>query len=279
MEQIAIVTGANTGIGKATARGLSARDYHVVMACRSVQRGETARREIVEATGKENLTVLPLNLASFGSIRRFAAMFGERWSRLDVLVNNAGLSVHERQVTEDGLELVTGVNHFGHFLLTNLLLAPLKFSAPARVVTVASSRHKAGSLSMEDPQLEHGWDKSQAYANSKLMNVLFTYELARRAEASGVTANCFNPGLVRSDFFRAYNRIPLALRFFLRVLGKEPATAARTALHLACSPELDGVTEKYYDGDKPADSSPDSYNKELARALWEYSERVTGVLD
>jgi len=277
-DAVVVVTGASSGIGKATARALAAKGVRVVLACRNPDKAEAVRRDIVASTGNERVEAMPLDLASFASIRRFAESFARRYDRLNVLVNNAGLMAKKRTVTEDGLETVMGVNHFGTFLLTVSLLGPLKEAGRARIVTVSSEAHRIARIRFDDLQSERGrYRPFQVYAQSKLANILFTYELARRLHGTGVTANCLHPGVVRSSFFRPYaGRME---RLFLAAAGwwmASPEKGAETSVYLASSPEVEGVTGKYFVRCRERRSSAASYDAAAAARLWELSERVTG---
>jgi retinol dehydrogenase 12 len=195
--------------------------------------------------------------------------------RVDVLINNAGLIVNDRRVTPDGFEHVFAVNHLAPFLLTNLLLP--KLTAPARVVTVTSDAHTAARLDLSDPHLEHGWDSWRSYANSKLANILFTRELARRLDGTGVTANCAHPGVVRTGFGREARPI---VRFGL-ILGRpfllSPARGADTIVYLASSPDVAGETGGYYVKRQRREPSAAARDDATARKLWEISEEMTGL--
>jgi len=282
-KKTALITGANTGMGKETARELAKAGLRLIMTSRARESGEAAVREIAAETGNADIELMLLDLASQRSIRDFALEFQKRFDRLDILVNNAGVSIVDPALTPDGLEWTVGVNAFGPFLLTNLLLDLLKRSAPSRIVTVASGMHAISRLSLD--QYEKGvppgsrgvWSGNKAYADSKLMNILFTYELSRRLAGTRVTATCAQPGLVNSEFFRNQKRMPFMLKVMKRLIGKTPAEGARTAVYLALSPEVEGQTGVCYDDMRPARTSSRSYDTELARRFWELAERVTGA--
>jgi len=198
-----IITGANTGIGKATATELAKREARVILACRDVAKGEKAAMDIRSVTKSGELIVRYLDLASFASIRSFVDEIQREHVHVNVLINNAGVyHCPERWTTEDGLEMQMGVNHFGHFLLTNLLLDGLKASVPSRVVVVSSGLHQYGNIEFNNLNSEYVYDKSAAYNNSKLANNLFARELARRCRSTGVHVHCLRPGMVRSDLGR-----------------------------------------------------------------------------
>jgi len=197
--------------------------------------------------------------------------------RIDVLINNAGLVLGERRITPDGLEHVFALNHLAPFLLTNLLLPKLTGSAPARVVTVASDAHSAARLDLSDPNLEHGWDSWRSYTNSKLANILFTRELARRLDGTGVTANCAHPGVVRTGFGRESRPLLKLGITIARPFMLSPGRGADTIVYLAGSPEVAGQTGGYYVKRQRREPSATARDDTLARELWELSEKMTGL--
>lgn len=263
-------------MGKETARELARLGMSVVMACRNRQKGEAARKEIVAETGNQDVQVMLLDLASRASIRGFVREYSEKHDRLDVLVNNAGLSLTDRTEAE-GVETTIATNHLGPFLLTNLLLDLLKKANRARVVIVASMVHRNARFDPEDFDGKKKWTGYGAYSNSKLLNILFGFELARRLAGTGVSVNCLTPGLVNSDFFRNYARIPFMLRAVKRLIGRAPAEGAKTAIWLASAPDVDGVTGKYFERRAEIKASPAARDEALARKVWEISERLTGL--
>jgi retinol dehydrogenase-12 len=273
--KVCVVTGATSGIGKATAVALARLGAQVVLVGRDRGRGEATAAEVAAvAASPPRLEIA--DLASMEQVRALAGRLGTL-DRIDVLVNNAGLVAGQRRVTADGFDEVFAVNHLAPFLLTNLLLGTLTASAPARVITVTSDAHTAARLDLDDPQLEHGWESWRSYANSKLANILFTRELARRLEGTGVTANCAHPGVVRSGFGRdsaPLMRLGLTLA---RPFLLSPERGARTIVYLATSPEVAGTTGGYYvkcQRREPAEAARDDAT---ARQLWQLSEKLTGV--
>ena len=271
---ICLVTGATSGIGLETARFLAARGASVILVGRSRERCETVTRTINQHTGNGQADYLVADLSSQAEIRQLTDTFRQRYDRLDVLVNNAGAHFATRHETVDGLEKTFALNHLAYFLLTNLLLDLLKASAPARIVNVASAAHIGIRLDFDDLQSARRYADWPAYKRSKLANVLFTYELARHLDGTGVTANALHPGLVRSAFW-AEDQFGLKqrLRFALRAIS--PTKAAQYVLYLATSPDLDGVTGRYFDRGRLAESSPESYDADAARRLWDVSARLT----
>ncbi len=269
-----LVTGASQGIGKAAATALAKLGAEVVLLCRNRERGEAAAREIAQASGRERIEVIYADLSIQSEVRRAAAEFKQRHAKLHVLLNNAGLILPERKLTPDGLEETFATNHLGYFLLTNELLDVLKASAPARIVNVSSEAHKIGRVDFADLQFERGYSQMGAYARSKLANLLFTYELARRLEGTGVTVNALHPGVIRSNFGRNGGpftwMVKLAAPFMTSVEG-----GARTSVHLASSPEVEGVTGKYWKSRRPARSASQSHDLAAQKKLWEVSEQLT----
>ena len=267
-----IVTGANSGISKFAARGLASMGASVTMVARSRERGEKALKEVQTASGSNNVRLMLCDLSSQVSIREFAAAFETENDRLDVLLNNAGSNYFKRHESVDGLELTFALNHMGYFVMTNLLLNIIKASAPARIVNVSSDEHRVDRIAFDDLQREQDYG-TNVYAETKLMNVLFTYDLARRLEGTGVTVNTMHPGFSRTNFGRRDNGF--LGKFFVPVaslFGRSPERGAETAIYLASSPEVEGVTGKYF-VDKQAVPSVDlSYDEAVQARMWEASE-------
>jgi NAD(P)-dependent dehydrogenase (short-subunit alcohol dehydrogenase family) len=275
--KVVVITGGNTGIGQATATALAALGATVVITSRVPSRGEAALKEIRSGSGNEHVEMMELDLADFASIRAFAAAVLERYDRIDVLVLNAGLVLGHRTETTEGFENTFGVNHLGHFLLTQLLLERLEASAPSRVVVLASDAHRMAirGLNFDDLQSTRHYRAFDAYAKSKLANVLFTRELARRLEGTGVTANCAHPGYVNSHFgrdgdygFEGFQQLGA------RLFAISPEEGARTSVHLASAPELTTATGGYYAKSKLRNPSKAARDDAAAGRLWEESERL-----
>jgi NAD(P)-dependent dehydrogenase (short-subunit alcohol dehydrogenase family) len=276
--RVCLVTGATQGIGKVTARELARRGGEVTIVARSAERGRAAVDEIAAETGAK-VGLLLADLSLMADVRRLAADFRAGHERLHVLINNAGAINQTRKVTAEGLEVTFATNHLAYFLLTHELLPLLEASgAPgrtARIVNVASTAHHRAKLDMDDVMLEHGYRPMLAYGNSKLCNILFTYELARRLAGKPVTANCLHPGVVATGFglndpglFKLGVRI--AAPFFLTA-----ERGARTSIYVATSPEIEGVSGKYFDKCKPRRTRATSYDEGLARRLWDRSVALT----
>ncbi len=273
-----LVTGGTGGIGRATATALANLGAHVVITGRNETRAQEAAAEIRAATGNAGVDALAADLSEQAEIRRLAAEVLARYARLDVLINNVGGSWAHRKLTSDGLEYTFAVNHLAAFLLTDLLLERLKASAPSRVITVSSNAQAMGKIKFDDLQGEHGFSSQKAYPQSKLANVMFTYELARRLQGSGVTANALHPGVVRTAFgsedptglFKVV--VPFAKPFM-----KTPERGAQTSVYLASSPEVEGVTGKYFSNCKPKSSNKSSYDRVAAAQLWDVSAELVGL--
>jgi len=262
--KICVVTGANSGIGKSTARVLAEKGATVVMACRNMEKGEKARQELSERVGEE-LVLMELDLASLASIRAFAERFGGRYERLDVLVNNAGIYLPSRQETEEGYESTFGINHLGTFALTMGLLDKLKAAPTSRVVTVASAAHRVGHIDFKDLHSERHYRPFKVYGTAKLANILFGYELARRLEGTTVTSNSLHPGVVATNFAQS---APSAFGAFVKLGGPfliGPDRGAKTSIYLASSPQVEGRSGHYYIRSKAKMPSQKAQNQNLLK--------------
>ncbi|MGD0375207.1 MAG: SDR family oxidoreductase [Streptosporangiaceae bacterium] len=266
-----LVTGGTGGIGKATAIGLAALGARVGITGRDQARTEAAAAGIRTAPGRA-VDAFAADMSVQAGVRRLAAQVLDTYPRLDVLVNNVGGFWAHRHVTADGLERTFALNYLAPFLLTNLLLERLTASAPARIVTVSSGAHTRGRIDFDDLQGERNYSGQRAYSQSKLANVMFTYELARRLEGTGVTATVLHPGVVRTGF--AAEDQPAYFAVMIRVARpfmKAPAQGAVTPVYLASSPEVEGVTGRYFANRKPRSSSKVSYDTAAAGRLWQAS--------
>lgn len=275
--KICIVTGANAGIGKATTEGLAKAGATVVMMCRQTDTGQAALDDIQKKTGSDKLHLIQVNLASFDEIRAAAKTFLDRFDRLDVLINNAAVVPSKRELTQDGIEKQFGVNHLAPFLLTLLLIDRLKQSTPSRIVNVSSTLHHSATIDFDDLQAERSYGALRVYGQSKLANVLFTYELARRLEGTGVTVNAVHPGGVRTQLGR---HAPIWLKPLLLLASAlmiGPEKGAKTSLYVATAPELEDTTGKYFAKSRVAPSSKESHDEAVAKRLWEISAELTGV--
>jgi NAD(P)-dependent dehydrogenase (short-subunit alcohol dehydrogenase family) len=273
----AVVTGATSSIGRVTARELARAGARVVVVARDVGRGQASVDEIRRDTKNDDVSVMLCDLASQASIRRFAADFRARFDRLHVLVNNAAVILGERRVTEDGLEATFSTNHLAYFLLTKLLLGALEASAPARIVSVASEVHRAARLEWDDLQFERRpYTPMAAYGQSKLANVVWNAELARRLHGTGVTANCLHPGVIASNIGTAgpgWMRLGMKL---VSPLLMTPEKGAATSLYLATSPAVKDITGAYFVRKKPRATSTAARDPSAGLRLWAVCEELTG---
>lgn len=269
-----LITGGNSGIGIITARELAGKGAEVVLACRDTDKTSEAL-EVINASAEIPAVNLPVDLASLQSVRDLAATFLGKYDRLDVLINNAGLFPPKQRLTDDGFEMQMGVNHLSHFLLTNLLLDCLKASAPARVITVTSTLHKkAEKLDFDTFKGFEKYNPSAAYNQSKLANVLFAYELAKRLEGTGVTSTTLHPGAVNTDIIRD---MPWLVRKAIGFIFTTPEKGASTSIMLASDESLEGATAKYYDQCKEDEPSPMADDAGLREKLWNVSADLVGL--
>lgn len=277
--KIVLVTGASLGIGTETAVALAGMGAQVVMVARDRGRGEAARADVMSRSGSNAVELMLADLGSFADIRSLAAEFKQQHQQLHVLVNNAGAYNGRYTITKDGFETTFGVNHLAYFLLTELLLDVLKASAPSRIVNVSSKAHIGGHMNFDDLNGKKQYVGRKAYGQSKLANVLFTYELARRLEGSGVTANVLHPGVVRTGFGKNNPGILGNLFALGQAVGRpfylSPEQGAATSVYLASSPDVEGVTGKYFAKSKAVSSNAESYDVDVARRLWQVSEELT----
>jgi len=276
--KVVVVTGSNVGIGLETGVGVAALGATTVLACRNRDKAEAAAREVTQRTWNDDVHVVSLDLADLASVRKAAEEVLSRWDRLDVLVNNAGGTWSQRTLTAQGFEYTFGVNHLGHFYLANLLLDRLRASAPSRIVNVTSVGHHAAwhGMRFEDLQSEKGYEAMEAYCRSKLANVLFTRELAKRLEGTGVTANAVHPGSVRSGFGMDGDLTGFmgwGMRL-VRPFEISPRRGAKTSLYLATSPDVATKTGMYWVRSKPGHMSRNARDEEAAARLWDESQRL-----
>ncbi len=275
--KVVLITGGTSGIGKAAALTLASMGAEVVIVGRNRERGERAADEIRRESGNEKVSLMVADLSVQADVRRLAEEFKERYDRLDVLVNNAGLVQSKRTETPDGIETQLAINHLAPFLLTNLLLDLLKASAPSRIVTVSSDAHRWAKLDLDDLQSRKRYRGMQVYGTTKLANILFTRELAERLEGTGVTANAMHPGGVNTNFGNN-QRGPMSLLFrAFKPFMRTPEQGADTLIYLASSPEVEGMTGKYLADRKVKVASDPAYDETLQKKLWEASEELTGL--
>ena len=277
-EQVIVVTGSNSGIGKATAKALAETGATVVMAVRNSERGEKAREEIAAQIGSKSVAVMTCDLASKDSIRRFAEEFKKEYDRLSVLINNAGAVFNKHQLSVDGFESSMAVNYIGPFLLTWELLSLLKASAPSRIVNVSSGMSQTGKIDFNDLQSERGYTGMKSYAGSKLMLTMYTLELAKRLEGTGVTANVVEPGFVATNLGRNSGSFMNSLMFTLvRPMQISPEKAAENSVYVATSLELEGATGKIFTKKREKEPPPITHDGEARRRLWGETLRLLGI--
>ncbi len=268
-EPVVLVTGSTDGIGKATAVELARRGCRVIVHGRDARKADAARRDVQEAAragaAVPQVSAAAADLASLPQVRRLAADILSRFERLDVLIHNAGVFIDRRRESEDGYELSFAANHLAPFLLTLLLLERIRSSAPARIVVVSSDAHYGAQIDFQDLQMTRGYDGYAAYSRSKLANVLFTYALARRLVGSAVSANALHPGVIATKLLH------------VRFSGGRPVEeGARTPVYLALSPEVEGVSGRYFSGGRPTRSAAPTYDRQLQERLWRVSRELVG---
>ena len=276
-EKTCLITGANSGIGKAAALGLAKMGANLVIVCRDPEKGQAALAEIMAESGNKNIELMLADMSSQDSVRKLASDFQANHQKLHILVNNAGVYLTRRTTTPDGFEATFATNFLGPFLLTSLLLNVLKASAPSRIVNVSSDAHNGVRMNFEDIHGEKKFSGWQAYGQSKLAMILFTHELSKRLAGTGVTVNSVHPGVVRTHFAKNNGGL-VGLGF--RIIGVffiSPSASAKRVLYVATSPELDNVTGKYFTKMHEAKSSKESYDDLSAKRLWQMSEHLTGL--
>ena len=281
-----MVTGASSGIGREISLGLARSGATLFLVCRDAGRGNSAREYIRQQSGNTDVHLLLADLSDQRQVRALAEDFARQRGRLHLLVNNAGVIMGRRVLTEDGIEMTFAVNYVACFLLTNLLLGALKEGAPSKIVNMTSAAHWTAGIDFENLQGEKAYRRDEAYARSKLAVIIFTYELARRLEGTGITVNCVCPGAVRSGIWAHSSRLVDA---FFRVFMKGPEEGAKLPLYLACSAQADSITGRYFRtrqhlrtskvvvASTMSMSSPVTYDREIATKLWALSERLTGL--
>ena len=276
-EKYVLITGATNGIGAVAAKELARQGCRVTLVGRSQARCDDTVEEIRKETGNVHVDSLVADLSKKSEVERLAAAVKERMPRLDVLVNNAGALFLDRRETEDGLERTFALNHMAYFTLTAHLLDLLKKSAPARVVNVSSRAHTGGEMNFDDLQMKKQFSGTGAYANSKLANVLFTTELARRLEGTGVTANALHPGVVATNFGADNGWKTWFISVAFRVFGVTAEQGARTIVYLASSPDVAGTTGRYFYKERESDVSKAAADAKSAQRLWEVSAQLAGL--
>ena len=272
--KICLVTGGTNGIGKATAQALAQMGAKVVIVGRDAQKTSRVVQEIRATSGNNKVDSLLADLSSQRDVRRLGDEFKSKYSHLHVLLNNAGAVFMQRQRSVDGIEMTFALNHLASFLLTHLLLDTIKASAPARIINVSSNAHASGKIDFDNLQGERGYSP-RAYEHSKLANILFTMELARRLEGTGVTVNALHPGFVATGFAKNNGRVIAALvSIFAPLVARSPAKGAETLIHLASSPSVEGITGKYFYDSQVISAAPQATDMLVARKLWDVSAEM-----
>lgn len=270
-----LVTGATAGIGRETALGVAKLGAHVVLVGRNPEKTQRVCDELKAATGNQHIDFLLADLSLLSEVRKVAAEFLARFGTLQVLINNVGAINLEREVTREGFELTFAMNHLGLFLLTELLLPALQKGAPARIINLSSDAHRSTGLDFDDLQAERSYSSFKVYSRSKLMNVLFTRELAHRVAPLRITANAVHPGMVASEFINKPGALGRIANAFVGAFGLSPEAGARTSVFLASSAEVEGTTGRYFVKSKAVSPSRKAQDDAAAKRLWEVSERLT----
>jgi NAD(P)-dependent dehydrogenase (short-subunit alcohol dehydrogenase family) len=267
--KIVLITGATSGIGKETALGLAKLDATIVFTTRDNLKGEKTKKELIAATSNKNIYMIKCDLASFKSIRNCCKEFKSKYDKLHVLINNAGVWDFKRRESKDGIENIFATNYLAPFLMTNLLLDLLKKSSPSRIINVTSGMHY-GTINFEDIEFKQNFSGAKAYRQSKLGLILFTRLLAKKLEGTGVTVNVVHPGMNKTDLGRDAGGFS---RMIFKMMGKDPKIGAETSIYLASSPDVENITGKYFAKKEIKKSSKESYDMDLAKKLWDVSEK------
>ena len=276
--RICLITGANSGIGKETAIGLAKKGAQVVMAVRNLERGEKARTDVIEISGNKAVDLLRCDVSLMSNIRQFAKEFDAKYPKLDVLLNNAGAVFNKRSMTDEGFERTLAVDYLGPVLLTHELLPTLRKGGPSMIVNVSSGLHKNASINLSDMQSEKSYDGMKVYSKAKLMLMMFTYELARRLEATGITANAVMPGFVATNLGKNSDSLLSSIMFrMVRPMQIGAEEGAATSVYVCSSGEVKGKTGKCYEKGKEVNSSPLSYDRELQSKLWVKTNELLGT--
>jgi NAD(P)-dependent dehydrogenase (short-subunit alcohol dehydrogenase family) len=271
--KIVLITGATSGIGKETARGLAKFGATLVITTRDKKRGESVKNELIESTNNKNIDVFHCDLASFESIKEFCKDFKAKYKKLHVLINNAGIWDYTRRESKDGIENIFATNYLAPFLMTNLLLDVLKKSSPARVINVTSGMHY-GTINFDDIEFKNNFSGAKAYRQSKLGIILFTRLLAKKLKGTNITVNAVHPGVNKTNLGRDAG---IFSRAVFKFIGKDPKKGSETSIFLASSPDVNNITGKYFAKKEIHKSSKESYDLNLAQKLWDISEKYVGM--
>lgn len=277
--KLCVVTGSNSGIGKETVRAFANQKAYVVMVCRNEQRAEQARQELIRDTGHTGIEVMLADLAIQHDVREVADRISEKFEKVDILVNNAGIIADRREETIDGIEKTLAINHLAPFLLTNLLRDSLEKAPDARVVNVASEVHRVGAkaFDIDDLQLEENYSPMKAYGVSKLCNIMFTHELAKRSAETSITTNSLHPGVVSTQLAEEASWLMKFFYFIGKPFMRSPKSGAQTSIFLATSDEVKSTSGKYFRNKKKATPASIAYDDTITKKLWQRSEQLTGL--
>lgn len=275
--KLCIVTGANSGIGKETVRAFAVQGAYVIMICRNEQRATHAQQELINNTGHTGIEVMLADLAIQHDVREVARQISEKFEKVDILVNNAGTIPGKREETIDGIEQTLATNHLAPFLLTNLLLGNLKKSPEARVINVSSEAHRSGAdaFDINNLQLKENYSPYKVYGVSKLCNIMFTYELAKRYEETSIITNSLHPGVVRTQLAEEAGWVTKLLYFIGKPFMRSPKSGAQTSIYLATSEEVKSISGKYFKNKQITDPTPIAFDDELTKKLWDKSKELT----
>ncbi|MHA1942779.1 MAG: SDR family oxidoreductase [Candidatus Thorarchaeota archaeon] len=277
-DKVCIVTGSNSGIGKETALALAEMGATVVMVVRNRELGEAARAEIIAETGSNSIDLMICDLSSMNTIRDFAEVFKSKYDRLDVLINNAGAVISNRQITEDGFERTLAVNYLAPFLLTHELLSLLKTSAPSRVINLSSGLAKRSSVNLDDFQSESSYKSRTVYGSAKLKVIMFTYEMARKLEGTNVAVNVVLPGFVATNLGASSGSLSSKIMFgMMKPFQLSPKEGAETSVYVATSSEIEGISGKCFDKMKETETSEVSYDVDIQKQLWDTTVDLLGL--
>ena len=275
--KICMITGATSGIGREMALALAGLNYSIILIGRNEKKCRVTRKNIITRTGNQQIDIMTADFSDLSHIRNLANDFIQKYPKLDILINNAGVYLMNRSASVDGYEKTFAVNHLAHFLLTNLLLEKLKKGPAARIINVSSMAHEKKNINFDDLLYENNYNGVYAYARSKLANILFTYELDRRLKDTNITANAFHPGFVATNFGKNNGIIRFMLRRLIKRGALTPEEGAETGIYLASSEKVKKVSGKYFVNKKAVNSSKESYNETLAKELWYKSKELTGL--
>lgn len=275
--KICIVTGANTGIGKATAAGLASIGAEVIMVCRSKEKGEEAKRQIIKQSKNESVHLFLADLSSKNEIKRLSDEIHNKFNKIHVLINNAGIILHQRQLTADGYEYQFAVNYLSNVLLIHLMMDLLLKATPSRIINVSSGAHRGAGINFNDLHTEKEYKYLQVYGMTKLAQILFTYKLAKELSGTGITVNALSPGVVATNLLSDFQGKPRALGFLHKIKNDSPDKGAETPLYLAASEDVKNLTGKYFANKKIEETSMASYDQNTTERLWNESLKLCGI--